>query len=97
MIDPPRINLRFSQLKQNLYRSISNANATRITKNLGIHFRCQEMRLAGDHLFVPTLSQVFTQVDQLFERQKFHMKFGTQLFRNDQHRETILRGSILGC
>jgi hypothetical protein len=38
---------------------------------LGIHFRGQEMRRAPGHPFPPTLSQVFAQVDQMFENQLF--------------------------
>ena len=42
---------------------------------LGIHFRGQEMRRAPGHPFPPTLSQVFAQVDQMFENQLFKRIF----------------------
>ncbi len=42
---------------------------------LGIHFRGQEMRRATGHPFPPTLSQVFAQVDQMFENQLFKRIF----------------------
>lgn len=42
---------------------------------LGIHFRGQEMRRTPGHPFPPTLSQVFAQVDQMFENQLFKRIF----------------------